>query len=171
MSAGPLISELFFQWITLSFMLVGLVGLLIPIFPGILIIWISALFYAVIEAIIGRMGIWDWTIFFLITLLMIFGSFIDNIIIAKKLRETGTPWKSIFFAYAAGLISSLFLTPITAIFATPLALLAAEYFRLKKFRSAIISIKGWLIGFGWTVIALQAVGLVMIGLWLVWAWY
>lgn len=152
-------------------MLVGLVGLLIPIFPGILVIWISALFYAVIEAIIGRMGLWDWVLFCLITILMIIGSFIDNIIIAKKLRETGTPWKSIFFAYAAGLISSLLLTPIAAIFATPLALFAAEYIRLKNIRSAFSSIKGWLIGFGWTVFALQAIGLVMIGFWLLWAWY
>ncbi|MCX6078425.1 MAG: DUF456 domain-containing protein [Chloroflexi bacterium] len=165
------VSELLLQWITLTFMLVGLVGLVIPIFPGIVVIWLSAFFYAILQALVGRMGVWDWLLFALITTLMIIGSFIDNIIIAKKLRETGTPWRSIGIGYAAGLVSSLFLTPFAALIITPLALYAVEYLRLRNYHQAFDSAKGWLIGFGWTFLVLVAIGATMIGLWLLWIWY
>jgi hypothetical protein len=103
----PVAGELLLQWITLTFMLVGLAGLVIPIFPGIFVIWLSTLVYAIFGAFTGRMDVWNWLLFGLITILMVIGSFVDNIIIAKKLRETGTPWTSILIGYAAGLISSL----------------------------------------------------------------
>ncbi len=163
--------ELLLQWLTLTFMLVGLIGLVIPIFPGIGIIWLAALVYALIEAFAGKMGVWDWLLFALITVLMVIGSFIDNLIIAKKLRETGTPWSSVAIGYVAGLVSSLFLTPFAALLITPLALYLAEYWRLREARAALASAKGFLIGFGWTFLALVAIGAVMIALWLLWAWF
>jgi len=171
MTDTSLIGELLLQWLTLTFMLIGLIGMLIPIFPGIMVIWLSTLIYALIEAYLGKMGGWDWFLFGLITVLMIVGSFVDNLIIARKLRETGTPWKSIGIGYTAGLISSLFLTPFAALFITPLALYLAEYWRLRDKRQAFDSAKGWLIGFGWTFLALFAIGAVMISLWLLWAWF
>ena len=162
--------EIMLQWITLVFMLVGLVGLVIPIFPGIVVIWLAAAFYALLAASAGWMNGWDWLLFVFITLLMIVGSVIDNIIIAKKLRETGTPWKSIGIGYAAGLVSSLFLTPFAALLITPLALYFAEYYRLRNKNEAFQSAKGWLIGFGWTYMVLVAIGAAMIALWLIWIW-
>jgi uncharacterized protein YqgC (DUF456 family) len=171
MTEWPLIGELFLQWLTLTFMLVGLIGLIIPIFPGIVVIWLSAVMYALIAAYAGRMNGWDWLLFVLITILMVLGSFVDNIIIAKKLRETGTPWKSIGIGYAAGLVSSIFLTPFAALAITPLALYAAEYWRLRNYKQALLSARAWLIGFGWTFLALAGIGATMIGLWLVWVWF
>jgi hypothetical protein len=168
MTDWNLLGQLLLQWITLTFMLVGLVGLVIPIFPGIAIIWLAALVYAVIQA--AKMDGWDWFLFALITILMIIGSFIDNLIIARKLRESGTPWRSILIAYAAGLVSSLFLTPIAALAITPLALFSAEYWRLRDKRLAFDSVKSFLIGFGWTFVALVSIGMLMIGLWLLWVW-
>jgi uncharacterized protein YqgC (DUF456 family) len=168
MTDWSLFGEFLLQWLTLTFMLVGLVGLVIPIFPGISVIWLATFIYAIIKAFAGQMGIWDWLLFGLITILMVVGNFIDNIIIAKKLRETGTPWSSIGIGYAAGLISSLFLTPFAALLITPLALYAAEYWRLRNVRQAFDSAKGWLIGFGWTFLVLVAIGTVMIVLWLLW---
>lgn len=162
--------ELFLQWLTLTFMLIGLFGLVIPIFPGIMIIWLSSLFYAILQAPAGRMGIWDWFLFGLITILMIAGSFVDNLILAKKMRETGTPWKSIGISYIAGLVSSLFLTPFAALLVSPLALYAVEYWRLRDMRRAFASTKGWLIGFGWSFLALFAIGMAMIIFWLLWIW-
>jgi uncharacterized protein YqgC (DUF456 family) len=166
----PVFGEFLLQWLTLTFMLVGLFGLIIPIFPGIFVIWLSALVYAVFEFLAGKMSFWGWLLFALITILMIVGSFVDNIIIAKKLRETGTPWRSIGIGYVAGIVSSLFLTPFAALLVTPLALYAAEYWRLRNVRQAIDSAKGWLIGFGWTFLALFGIGAAMIALWVLWAY-
>jgi uncharacterized protein YqgC (DUF456 family) len=166
-----MLGDFFLQWLTLTFMLIGLLGLIIPIFPGIAVIWLSSLFYAIIQALAGKMAAWDWFLFVLITILMVAGSFVDNIILAKKIRETGTPWKSIGMAYVAGLVSSLFLTPFAALFITPLALYAIEYWRLRDKRQAFNSTKGWLIGFGWSFLAIAAIGTLMIILWLLWVWF
>lgn len=165
-----LFQEFLAQWITLTFMLVGLFGMIIPIFPGIMVIWLSALFYAAVETLTGKMDVWGWLLFALITVLMVVGSVVDNIIMARKLRETGTPWRSITIGFVAGLVSSLFLTPFAALLVTPLALYAAEYYRLRDGRAAFASAKGWLIGFSWSLAALFAIGVVMIGLWVLWAW-
>ncbi|PJH74813.1 MAG: hypothetical protein CO064_09985, partial [Anaerolineae bacterium CG_4_9_14_0_8_um_filter_58_9] len=61
--------------LTLTFMLFGLFGLVIPIMPGLVIIWVAALGYG-IAAGFGALG---WIMFAIITLLMIAGSFIDNV--------------------------------------------------------------------------------------------
>ena len=166
----PVFGELLLQWLTLIFMLVGLVGLILPIFPGIELIWLAALVYGLVEYFAGQMTLWGWLILGLLTILLVVGMFIDNVIIARKLLETGTPWKIIGLSYAAGLLSSLFLTPIAALFITPLALYGAEYWRLHDARQALTSLKGWLVGSGWTFLAEFALGVLMIGLWLLWAW-
>ena len=162
-------SELLLRTIVLTFMLVGLFGMIIPIFPGIIVIWLSALMYAVIEALAGYMDIWGWLLFALITVLMVIGSLIDNVIMARKLRETGTPWLSIAIGFVAGLVASIFLTPFAALLATPLALYLTEYYRLRSGREALASTKGWLIGFSWSLAAMFGIGVLMIGLWFLWA--
>lgn len=163
-------SELTLRIIILTFMLVGLFGMIIPIFPGILVIWLSAVFYAVIEALAGKMDIWDWILFALITVLMIIGSLVDNVIMAAKLRETGTPWSSIAIGFVAAIVASIFLTPFAALIATPLALFLAEYYRLRDAREALASTKGWLLGFSWSLAAMFGIGVVMIFFWFLWAW-
>lgn len=164
------IGELTLQTIVLTFMLVGLFGMIIPIFPGILVIWLSALFYAIVEAIAGKMDIWGWILFGLITVLMIVGSLVDNVIMAAKLRQTGTPWSSIAIGFVAGIVASIFLTPFAALIATPLALFLAEYHRLRDAHEALASTRGWLIGFSWSLAAMFGIGVVMIFLWFLWAW-
>ena len=165
-----LLGELLLRSVVLTFMLVGLFGLIIPIFPGIIVIWLAALAYAVTEAMAGNMSIWSWLLFVLVTILMIAGNFVDNIIMTKKLRETGTPWLSIAIGFVAGIVSSFFLTPFAALFITPLALYLAEYHRLRNGREAIRSAKGWLIGFGWSFLAMFGIGVLMILVWILWAW-
>jgi uncharacterized protein YqgC (DUF456 family) len=159
------IGEVFLQATILTFMLVGLFGMIIPIFPGIIVIWLSALAYVVIEAMAGNIQWWDWLLFALITVLMVVGSLIDNVIMAKKLRETGTPWISIAIGFVAGLVASIFLTPFAALIATPLALYLAEFYRLRNGPEAMESAKGWLIGFSWSLAAMFGIGVLMIGFW------
>ena len=116
------------------------------------------------------MGWVDWLLFTLITLLMIGGNVIDNIIIAKKMLGHKIPWSSILFSYAAGLLLSLFLTPLIGLAASPLALVGAEYLRLRDYKAAFTSAKIYMIGWGWAFAARFAIGMVMIVLWMLWAW-
>lgn len=166
--------ELFLQAVletlTLFALIVGLLGLVIPIFPGLVIMWLGTLVYAILQNAADNMTGWKWAIFGIITLLMITGSIADNIIIARKMRDKYVPWSSILFAFGASLVASLFFTPLIGLAAAPVGLYLAESRRLKNNEAAIESTKAYMVGWGWAFGARFAIGLVMIGFWMIWAW-
>ena len=162
--------QLILETFTLFVLLVGLIGLVVPVFPGLTVMWLGTLLYALLQSSAGRMTNWDWFLFALITLLMIFGNIADNIIIARKMRDKYVPWSSILWAFAAGIVASLFFTPIIGLVAAPVGLFLAEVNRLKDRSAAIESTKAYMIGWGWAFGARFLIGLVMTGLWMVSAW-
>ena len=163
--------EILLQSLVLFVMLLGLVGLLMPIFPGLTVMWLATAVYALVESANLNMDWVDWTLFVLVTLLMLAGNVVDNIIIAKKMRDVAIPWRSVGISWAAGIIASIFFTPLIGVLASPVALLAAEYLRLRDRRQAVISTKAYLVGWGWAFAARFSIGVVMTGLWMLWAWY
>lgn len=164
-------SEVFLQTLTLVVLLVGLAGLIIPVFPGLVVMWLATLAYALIEFAAGRMTPTDWILFALLTVLMLVGNVIDNIIIARKMRGHSIPWSSIGISYLAGLLASIFLTPLIGLIAAPLALFGVEYIRLRGPRQAFDSARTYMIGWGWSFAARFTIGIVMLGLWAAWVWF
>jgi uncharacterized protein YqgC (DUF456 family) len=162
--------EIILETLTLFALLVGLVGLIVPVFPGLTIMWLGTLVYALIQSSRGLMTGWDWLVFGIITTLMIGGNIVDNVIIAAKMRNHYIPWSSILLAFAAGIVVSIFFTPLVGLVAAPLGLFLAEMRRLKDRDAAIASTKAYMIGWGWAFGARFTIGLVMIGLWMLWAW-
>jgi uncharacterized protein YqgC (DUF456 family) len=155
---------------TLFILFVGLIGLIVPVFPGLTIMWLATMVYALLQHTAGRMTGWDWFAFVVITLLMIGGNIVDNIIIARKMLDHKIPWNSILLAFAAGIIASIFFTPLIGLVAAPLGLFLAELRRLKNRDDAIESTKAYMIGWGWAFGARFIIGLTMIGSWMLWAW-
>ena len=162
--------QVFFEVLTFAVLIFGLLGLLIPVFPGLVVMWIAILVYAIVQASIGNMTWVSWLLFALITLLMIGGNISDNIIIAKHVRDKDVPWSSILWSFAAGIVVSLFFTPIMGIIASPVALYLAEWRRLKDKTLAMANTKAWMTGWGWSVAARMGIGAVMIAFWGLWAW-
>lgn len=166
--------ELFLQVLLETFtffaLIVGLLGLIVPVFPGLVIMWLGTLVYALIQSSAGNMTGWKWFLFGVITVLMITGSIADNLIIARKMRDKYVPWSSILWAFAAGIVASLFFTPLIGLVAAPAGLFLAESSRLKNRDAAIDSTKAYMIGWGWAFGARFLIGLVMIGFWMIWAW-
>src|SRR5512143_610841 len=154
------------QAFTLFFLVFGLIGLLVPIFPGLTVMWIATLVYALIQAAAGKMAAIDWVLFAFITLLMLGGNVVDNIIIARHIRDRNVPWSSILVGYAAGLVASIFFTPLIGLVAAPLGLYLAEFGRLRDRRAAFESTKAWMTGWGWSTAARIGIGVLMIGLWM-----
>lgn len=158
------------DWLTLAVLLIGLLGLIVPIFPGLTVMWLAALAYALLQSAAQRMTFWDWVLFAIITLLMIAGNIVDNIIIARKMRDKFVPWSSIMLSFAISLIASLFLTPIVGLASAPLALFGLEYYRLRDKNAAIESTKAYMIGWGWSFAARFGIGVLILGSWMLWAW-
>ena len=170
MPTWPILLQVALDTFTLFVLLVGLFGLIMPVFPGLVIMWRGTLVYAIIQSAADKMTSWDWVAFALITVFMIVGSIADNIIIARKMRDHFIPWSSILFAFAAGIIASIFFTPIIGLVAAPLGLLLAEFRRLKNRDEALKSTRAYMIGWGWAFGVRFIIGVAITGLWMLWAW-
>jgi uncharacterized protein YqgC (DUF456 family) len=168
MQIGPYTIEIeqVARGIAIVMMAVGL--LVIPILPGLVIIWVAALGYG-IAAGFGALG---WIMFTLISLLMVGGSVLDNVLMGAKAHKEGAPWWVVLIALVSAILGN-FIIPIPiigGILAALLVLFLIEWLRLKDARKALSSMRGMLVGCGWAVVFRVIIGLVMIGLWLIWAW-
>jgi hypothetical protein len=101
---------------------------------------------------------------------MVGGNIVDNIIIASKMRGHEIPWKNILLCYAAGILVSLFFTPLIGLIASPVALLGLEYLRFRDWKQARESMKVFLVGWGASFAARFGIGFLMIVFWALWAW-
>jgi len=151
--------------ITLLVMLVGLFGLIVPIFPGITVIWLAALGYGLVTGF-STLG---WVLFAVLTVLMIVGVTIDNVLMNAKAHKEGAAWTSLILGMVGGLLGTILFPPIGGILAAPLVVLLLEYLRQHDFNKALLTVRGLLIGWGASFVVRFLIGLAMIGVWVVWA--
>jgi len=156
--------ELFFPLVILGLMLVGLAGVVFPVLPGLVIIWAAALVFGLVQGFGGAGG---W-LFAGITLLMLIGSVIDNVIMGSSARRSGASWMAVGVALLGGLIGSLVWPPLGGLLLALLGIFVVEYLRLRDLRQAWDSTRGLAWGCGWAVVVRAGIALVMIGLWFVW---
>ena len=152
-------------WITLIIMGVGLFGLAVPIFPGIAVIWLAALGYGVVMGFTPL----GWALLVVLTVLMITGATIDNVLMGAKAHKEGAAWSSLVFGMAAGILGTIFFPPFGGLIAAPLMVLLLEYLRLHDIKKALASLRGLAIGWGAAFVVRFLIGMAMIGIWLVWA--
>jgi uncharacterized protein YqgC (DUF456 family) len=156
-----------FTWIelvTAAVMLIGLFGLLFVIIPGLTIIWLATLVYGLVTGFSTASMI----LFGAITLIMIGGNISDNLIMGASARQKGASWLAIGVALLGGLVGSVMMPPFGGLLLALAGLFAVEYIRLKDWRKALDSTKSMAIGCGWAAFLRFGLGMVMIGLWLVW---
>ena len=146
-------------------MAVGQLGLIIPIFPGNVIIWAAALIYGFIFGF-GNLG----TILFgVLTLLMVGAVLADNFFMGVKAREKGAAWPSIIAALGAAIVFTFIFPPIGGLIAAPLVLYVMENRRLGDSQKTAEIVKAMMWGLGLSFVTRFALGLAMIVLWVIWA--
>lgn len=146
-------------------MLIGLFGMIIPIFPGGVVIWLAALIYGIVFGISG----WGWVFFILITLMMIAGIVSDDLLMATSARRHGANWGSLALAYLGGIAGTILLPPFGGLLGAPLVLYISEYGRKRSRSQAWQITRAMLVGWGWSFVARFFLGLIMIATWLIWA--
>ena len=159
------------NWLNLSLnflvyliMAVGLFGMVLPIYPGVVIIWAAMLLHALATGF-AVLEIW---VLVVITLLMIAGSLVDNFLMGGKARQAGASWLSIGGALLGGVVGTFAFPPIGGIIAAPTLLFLLEYARLRDSQEAWDITKGLLTGWGLSFVARFLIGLVMIIVWIIW---
>lgn len=158
-----LITSIF--WVTLIIMGVGLIGLVVPIFPGLTVIWLAALGYGIVTGF-TTLG---WIMFVVITVLFITGAVIDNVLMGAKAHKEGAAWSTLVLGMIAGIVGTFLFPPIGGLIAAPLVILLVEFIRQGDFKKALVSLRGLAIGWGSAVVVRFFIGVAMVGLWLVWS--
>jgi len=162
----PIWLETTINILTTLTMLFGLFGLIIPIFPGNVVMWLAALIYGLIFEF-GKLG---GVMFAIITVLMLVAVSADNLLMGAKAREKGADWGSIILALTAGIVGTMVLPPIGGIIAAPLVLYLMEMQRLGDSDEAKRVVKALLTGWGLAFMVRFGIGVVMFSLWGIWAY-
>jgi len=153
--------------LTFLTMLFGLFGLIIPVFPGNVVMWLAALVYGLVFGF-GKLG---GIMFAIITLLMLIAAAADNVLMGAKAREKGADWGSIILALVAGIIGTILLPPIGGLIAAPLLLYLAELQRRRDADEAKKVVIALLTGWGMAFAVRFGLGVVMFALWGIWAYF
>jgi uncharacterized protein YqgC (DUF456 family) len=150
--------------LTQLIVLIGLFGLIVPVFPGIVVIWLAVLGYGVVKGF-STLGI---VLFVIVTVLMLLGTLVDNILMSAGARKGGASWLAIGLALVAGVLGTLFYPPLGGIIAAPLVVFLFEYLRLRHWRKAWDALRGLAAGWGLSFLVRFGIGLLMMVLWWVW---
>jgi len=153
--------------LTFLTMLFGLFGLIIPIFPGNVVMWLAALVYGLVFGF-GRLGA---IMFAIITILMLIAAAADNVLMGAKAREKGADWGSIILALIGGVVGTMIFPPIGGLIAAPLVLYLAELQRRRDAEEAMKVVKALLTGWGLAFVVRFGLGVVMFALWGIWAYF
>jgi uncharacterized protein YqgC (DUF456 family) len=138
----------FVETLTLSLVLVmffiGLVGIVVPLIPGILLIWLAVLFYALSNGFTVITPAW----FILITILALVTGTSDLWLPLLGARRTGASWQALAAGVIGAIIGTFALPIIGTIAGYAAGVLLTEYVRHGTWKPALRSGFGVLAGWG-----------------------
>lgn len=159
------LQSLFFG-IAVVFLLVGLAGVIIPLMPGSLLIWLTVAVYAVAERLNGFAAI-DPLTFVVITLIALVTGLSDLWLPLLGAKATGSSPRSLIFGVVGGIIGTFILPLLGSIIGYVLGILISEYQRYGDWDKALRAGWGGLAGWG-IATAIQLGGGLLIAIIFVW---
>jgi uncharacterized protein len=107
--------------------LVGLVGVIVPILPGLVLVLAAILFWA-----IGERSATGWSVFTVAAVLIVAGSVVKYAVPNRRLKTTGIPSSTTWFGVALGVVG-FFVIPVIGLFiGFVLGVYLAEYRRMGR---------------------------------------
>jgi len=105
--------------------LVGLVGVIVPILPGLVLVLAAILVWAISEG-----SATGWTVFAVAAVLIVAGSVVKYAVPNRRLKTTGIPSSTTWFGVAVGVVG-FFVIPVIGLFiGFVLGVYLAEYRRV-----------------------------------------
>ena len=91
-------------------LLAGVLGVVVPVLPGLLLCWLAVLLWAILgDANAGR-----WVVLALATVVAIAGTVIKYLWPGKRLKSTGVPTSSVLIAGVVGIVG-FFVVPVVGL--------------------------------------------------------
>lgn len=152
--------------LAVAVMLVGLIGVLVPVLPGLLLIWVAAVGTTLLVA----RDLTGWLVAGLLTALFGLGMAATIWLPARHGRRGGVPLRSLLVA-AAGAVVGFFVIPVIGFLVGGAAgLLLTERSRLGAWEPALRSVGGVVKAYGIGVVVELVAGVGMIAVWAVAVW-
>jgi uncharacterized protein YqgC (DUF456 family) len=107
-------------------MVIGVLGVIVPVLPGLLLCWAAVLLWA----LLGDAGGGRWVVLALATVLALAGTLIKYLWPGKRLKSTGVPTTSLAAGGVLGLIGFFVVPVIGLVLGFVLGLFLAERVRL-----------------------------------------
>lgn len=145
---------------TLLAMLVGLIGIVLPIIPGTVVIFLSTLVYAVLD----RFQSVGWPTLVVLGLLTVVATTADLWASTIGAKVGGASGWSVVVGLVGGLVGFVLFTLPGAIIGAILGVLLTEIVRVGDWRQAFKAGGGWIAGWLLSTVVQLGIGLVMIAI-------
>jgi uncharacterized protein len=157
-------SEAAWTLIASLLMVLGLLGVVVPILPDVALIWAAGLGYGLLVGW-GEYGAW---LFGAMTLLGLLGLISDLIVSGAGARLAGASPASLLAGIGLGLLALILGGPLAGAAGFILGMFSVELARLKDPGLAMRATVGLALGYGASFGAKMLIGLGMVALWVIW---
>ncbi len=147
-----------------ALMLVGLLGVFIPVLPDLFLVWLAALGYGLLVG----WGTWGGWLFALITLLGLVGMAAEIWVTGAGARKGGASTWGIVGGLGLGLVGLIAFPPFGGVLGLLLGVFMVEYLRHRDADQALRSTLGMGAGYGISFLVKLILALGMIGAWIIW---
>ena len=140
---------------------IGLLGTILPVIPGLIIVWLASLYYAAV--VVGFDTFSPW-IFALLTVIALVAGTSNIWLAALGAKTTGASWRTLGVGFI-GSIAGTFLLPIPlvgTIVGYAAGLVLSEYVRQGELRPAVKAAFGGMVGWGISTVVEFVGGVLMI---------
>ena len=140
---------------------IGLLGTILPVIPGLIIVWLASLYYAAV--VVGFDAFSPW-VFALLTIIALVAGTSNIWLAALGAKTTGASWRTLVVGFI-GSIAGTFLLPIPlvgTIVGYAAGLVLSEYVRQGELRPAVKAAFGGMVGWGISTVVEFAGGVLMI---------
>ena len=140
---------------------VGVVGVVVPVLPGLLLAWAGVLVWA-----LARQDGTGWAVLGLATAMAAVGMVVKYALPGRRLREAGVPWTTMTLGFVLG-IAGFFVLPVLGfVVGFVLGVLLAELARLGSGDLAWASTRRALAAVGWSMLIEFTTALLIAAIWL-----
>jgi uncharacterized protein len=147
-------------------MVAGLIGILLPVLPGLLMIWGAGLWWTIADG--G--GPTRWTVLAVLSVLLVVGTVTKYVLPARSAASRGAPVGTLVVG-AVGAIVGFFVIPVVGVIVGGvLGIYLAAYLRLRAPGQAWTSTRAALVAIGIGLLVELTAGLLMFGVWLLGVW-
>lgn len=138
----------------------GLVGILVPVLPGLLLVLAGIAVWAV-----PRGDAVGWTVLGAATAIVALGTVAKYLLPGRRLRDAGVPGRTLVAGAVLGVVGFFVIPVVGLVIGFVLGVFLAELARLGDSALAWPSTRGALYAVGWSILIELAAGLIAAGVW------